>query len=163
MVWANGTITTNKAFVNNSSITQNNQLATKQYVDINVASALLSSNNIWLGTNDFTTNSITAKTEVDTDNSTKVATTAFIKNQNYAPLNGVNEFTNINTFKNNAIEANIGINSAGRILITRAPGDASLQLQDTTSLNSNTLSINGNTASYSMNGTSSGHSFFVRT
>ena len=46
----NGTITTNKAFVNNSSVTQNNQLATKQYVDINGASALLSSNNIWFGT-----------------------------------------------------------------------------------------------------------------
>jgi len=159
----NGTITTNKAFVNNSSITQNNQLATKQYVDINGASALLSSNNIWFGTNDFTSNPITAKTEANTDNSTKVATTAFIKNQNYAPLDGVNEFTNINTFKNNAIEANVGINSAGRILITRAPGDVALQLQDTTSLNSNTLSINGNTAFYSMNGTSSGHSFFVRT
>jgi len=95
----NGTITTNKAYVNNSSITQNNQLATKQYVDINGASALLSSNNIWFGTNDFTSNPITAKTEANTDNSTKVATTAFIKNQNYAPLDGVNEFTNINTLK----------------------------------------------------------------
>lgn len=81
---------------------------------------------------------------------------------NVAFLNKFQTFTNSNTFSNSLTLDN-GLISSGIVSIKRGPGDAALQFQDTTSLNTNTFSINGTTASYSMSGVSSGHSFFVRT
>lgn len=81
---------------------------------------------------------------------------------NVAFLNATQSFDNVNTFKA-LVEANAGLTSIGVLRINRAPGDISIIMQDTTSLNTNILSINGTTASYSMTGSNSGHSFFVRT
>ena len=50
-----GIITANEMYVNNSSITTDNQLTTKLYVDTIASLILLTRNNIWSGTNYFTT------------------------------------------------------------------------------------------------------------
>jgi hypothetical protein len=50
-----GIITANEMYVNNANITTDNQLTTKLYVDTIASLALLTRNNIWTGTNYFTT------------------------------------------------------------------------------------------------------------
>lgn len=145
--------------------TSNNSVATTQFVANGFVALTgtnnISSNNTFTGSNSFNTGILTAKTQLSTDNSTNVSTTEFVKIQEYAPLSGLNTFTNDNTFTN-IITSQGGITSGGAITIKRASGDSSIIIQNNANLATNTIGISGVVSSYSQSGTSSGHSFFVR-
>lgn len=73
-----------------------------------------SAGNVSAPTANITT--ITTTTQANADNSTKCATTAFVKNQNYASLSATQTFTGLNTFSTGTVNAQpVKIQSTGLI------------------------------------------------
>lgn len=81
----------------------------QSYIDANFQVSLGSGSEsiIMRGHTDLTGGNATATTQATSDNSTKVATTAFVKNQGYATISAIlsssNTWTGVNTFNNNFV------------------------------------------------------------